>query len=275
MADDTELYEAAIADEPPAEAQAEPEAPAVAERSRDELGRFAKPETQEQPEPEPQPEPEEKRADHRVPLMELLNERERRQEEQRRAEALYRELEQLRQQLQPPTPQTPPDQFQDPEAYNNFWEQRFQQQQAMFQQSIRSIQAENSLARAHDKHGDVFMEAYKAIQDRAAQGDRLPAQQVVNSPNPGEAMVNWYKRESTLQTVGNDPEAFAAKLLQEALDNPEFLAKALEKARGVAGAQPTQQIKFPPSLNKATSAARSDDMTPMSDAQMYQYAIGR
>lgn len=278
-----DIYDAATGIEPEAaEAPAEAsEAPAEAapveetapERTRDERGRFAKAEQPvvETPEPAKQSEPE-----HRIPLAELLNEREKRQNEQRRAEQLMRELEHLRQQLQPPRQQQAvPDQFADPEGYNAYWEQRFQMQQQNFQSAIRAVQAENSLARAHQQYGKVFEEGYQAVLDRAQQGDRTVAQLIANAPNPGDAIVNWYKREQTLQKVGTDPDAYVQKVLEEALENPEFLAKALEKAKGVAAAQPSQQIKLPPSLNKATAAARSDDGATLSDAGIYSHAIGR
>jgi hypothetical protein len=274
IAEDEALYDAATEPEPVAEE------PVVAEgRQRDEKGRFA-PKQEEEPvaeaAPEPvavQPEPE--KVDHRIPLTELLNEREKRQAEQRRAEQLMRELETLRQQLQPQrqAPQAP-DQFQDPEGYNAYWEHRLQEQQTHFQQAMRGVQAENSLARAHDKHGEVFEKAYQAVMDRASQGDRSIAQQMVNSPNPGESIVAWYKRESTLQMVGDDPEAFLNKKLEEKLNDPEFLAKAIERARGVASTQPTQ-VKLPPSLNKVAAASRADDGATLSDAGLYHHAIGR
>jgi hypothetical protein len=85
--------------------------------------------------------------------------------------------------------------------------------------------------------------------------------------------VNWYKREQTLKEVGSDPNAYVQKKLEEALNDPQFLAKALEKARGAASAQPTQ-VKLPPSLNKAASA-RTDGDNDTSDQGMYRHAIGR
>lgn len=277
-----DIYDSAIADAPveetpveaPVEAPAEaaPEQTPVetpAERLRDEYGRFAAKVETPEPKPEARPEP----VEHRIPLAELLNEREKRQSEQRRAEMLMRELEQLKQQLQAPK-SPPPDQFQHPEEYNAYWQSEIdalRHEQAM---ALRNASAEFSMRIAHREHKGVFEEAYQAVMNRAAEGDRSVAQMVANAPDPGEAMVNWYKRESTLQTVGNDPQAFAAKLLEEALDNPEFLAKALEKAKGIAAKSPTQ-VSLPPSLNKATSSGRPIDTSVMSDAQLYQHSIGR
>jgi hypothetical protein len=279
---DKEIFEEAIETDP-VEAEESDEAtvedaPVVEEgRQRDEFGRFV---AKEQPteaapiEPEQTKPVEEK--DHRIPLMELLNEREKRQAEQRRAEALAQEIAILRQQVQPQQQPQIPDQFADPDQYNAFWMHQIQNVQAQFQQQLRAVQAENSLARAHERYGDVFEKGYQEVLDRAAQGDREAAQKIASSPNPGEAIVQWYKREQTLQQVGTDPQAYAQKILEDALSNPEFLAKALEKAKGVAQQQPNQQIKLPPSLNKATSAGtRQSDTDPMSDAALFHHAIGR
>lgn len=273
---DEEVFNEAIAADPVAteesdEAEVEE---VVSERPRDELGRFTAKEVQEVA-PEPQPVIEEPRHEqHRIPLVELLNEREKRQAEQRRAEALAQEIAELRQKMQPQQQQQIPDQFASPEDYNAYWENRLQQQQYQFQQAIRATQAENSLARAHEKYGEVFERGYEAVLERANQGDRHAAQMIANSPNPGEAIVQWYRREDTLQKVGTDPEAYTKKVLEDALKNPEFLAKAIEAAKGVAQAQPSQQIKLPPSLNKAPSAStRSNDVDPLSDSALFHHAI--
>jgi hypothetical protein len=268
---DKEIFEEAIETDP-VEAEESDEAiedaPVEEGRQRDEFGRFV---AKEQPtdaapiEPEQTKPVEEK--DHRIPLMELLNEREKRQAEQRRAEALAQEIAMLRQQVQPQQQPQIPDQFADPEQYNAFWMSQIQNVQAQFQNQLRAVQAENSLARAHERYGDVFEKGYQEVLDRAAQGDREAAQKIASSPNPGE---------ETLQQVGTDPQAYAQKILEDALSNPEFLAKALEKAKGVAQQQPNQQIKLPPSLNKATSAGtRQSDTDPMSDAALFHHAIGR
>jgi hypothetical protein len=268
-----EMYDAAISPEP--EVSAPVETPAESERMRDERGRFAAKEAVEPEAVEAAPEPvvPQERVDHRIPLTELLNEREKRQAEARRAEQLARELEQLRQQMQPPKQQIP-DQFQSPEDYNAYWEHRIAEQQQTVEQRFRNQEANFSLRLAHMQHGEVFEKAYSALLEAAEKGDRAAAQAVANSPDPGATLINWYKREQTLQQVGTDPEAFVQKKLEEALNDPQFLAKALEKARGVAGTQPAQ-VKLPPSLNKAQSAARSDDTSDGSDRAMYHHALGR
>jgi hypothetical protein len=266
---DEDMYDAAIEPAPVEEKE---------DRARDERGRFAAKEEQEEEAPEveeDEPEqPQAEKVDHRIPLTELLNEREKRQAEQRRAESALRELEQLRQQLQPPKPkEAAPDQFQDPEGYNAFWERRLAEQSQTVEQRFRAQEANFSLRLAHMQHGETFEKAYQALLETAENGDRSAAQAVASSPDPGATLVNWYKREQTLREVGSDPNAYVQKKLEEALNDPQFLAKALEKAKGVASAQPTQ-VKLPPSLNKAASAKSGGD-NDTSDAGMYHHAIGR
>jgi hypothetical protein len=271
-ASDEEMYDAAITPEP-----APVEAEEKEDRARDEKGRFAAKEEQEEAPPvvEAEPvEPQAEKVDHRIPLTELLNEREKRQAEQRQREALQRELETLRQQLQPPKPkEEAPDQFQDPQGYNAFWERRLAEQSQTVEQRFRNQEANFSLRLAHMQHGELFEKAYQALLDTAEKGDKTAAQAVANSPDPGQTLVNWYKREQVIAQVGTNPEEYVQKKLEEALSDPEFLAKALERARGVASTQPAQ-VKLPPSLNKAT-AARSAGDNDSSDAGIYHHAIGR
>jgi hypothetical protein len=266
---DEEMFEAAIAPEPMAETSGEKE-----ERVRDERGRFAAKEEvsaeAEAPVVEAAPieSPKEERADHRIPLTELLNEREKRQAEARRAEAALRELEELRKQMNPPKPA--PDQFQDPEAYNAYWERRIAEQSQTVERRFKDQEANFSLRLAHMQHGELFEKAYQELLDTAERGDRTAAQAVANSPDPGATLVNWYKREQALKTVGTDPDAFVQKKLEEALNDPEFLARAIEKARATASTQPAQ-VKLPPSLNKV-APVRGDTDNDLSDAAMYKHA---
>ena len=269
-----DVYEAATAPEPVAET---PEA--KEERIRDERGRFAAkeeapPAVEEQPAIEA---PKEERADH-IPSWRLREEtearrlaNERAEANQRRADAALRELEALRQQMNPPKPI--PDQFQDPEAYNAHWQQQNQQLQQSVEQRLRNQEANFSLRLAHMQHGDVFEKAYQELLETAERGDRTAAQAVANSPDPGSTLVNWYKREQALKTVGNDPEAYFQTRLEAALKDPQVLAKAIENAKGMASTQPTQ-IKLPPSLNKV-AGSRADTDNDTSDGAMYRHSIGR
>jgi hypothetical protein len=238
----------------------------LAGRKRDEKGRVLpkepEPEVAEEPTPpESKPEPKEPQS---IPLTVLLEEREKRQNEQRQREQLQQQLWALQQRLQAQEkPPEPVDMFADPQA----WEQSQQQKNESWR---KQVMGEMSLRLAKANHKDVFDDAYVAMQQRFQSGDEALKQQFVASPDPGEMMVNWYNREKTLATVGPDPESFLARALDAALENPEFLARAVEKARGVASTKPSQ-TKLPPSLSKATASSNSgESVSGMSDEELFK-----
>jgi hypothetical protein len=270
-----EIFDEAVAESmPEASTEEEEEEPKAEERARDEKGRFvAKDKAGEEEEPpaepvgEPEPvveQPKEEKPDHRIPLVELLNEREKRQRAEQERAVLEQNLWQLQQQLQAlQQPQEPIDPLTDPDRWqqslNQSWEEKF-----------RSMEANFSLRLAHYKHGDLFMEAFRDVTSRPL-NDPI-RQQVIQSPDPGETLVALYQKEKLMKEVGPDPQAFIQKKLEEALNDPQFLAKALEKAKGVAKTQPTQKIDLPPSLNKVAAAANVQGDDDVSDRGLYAYA---
>lgn len=286
-----EMFDSAVADEPEVEAKpeeeqtpSEPEAKPEGERQRDAKGRFVgkeeeggeptEPEAKAEAEPEPQPEPtqpeaEEAKADHRIPLNELLNEREKRQNAEREMEQLRQHLWQMQSQAKQATPEEPVDIFADPDAYQ-------QKVGQTMEDRFRAMEGNFSLRLANYKHGDTFQEAWQDMVNRTMNGDDSLRQQVLNSTDPGETLVQLYQREKVMSEVGNDPMSYVNKKLEEALDNPEFLAKALEKAKAQAGSKPEQnKIALPPSLNKATASASDRDGVDASDEGIYNFATGR
>jgi hypothetical protein len=280
---DADVFNEAIAVEPKVEAEApekEQTEEAKAERERDEKGRFVAKEADEVAGDEPAPVPEaaleeapvetpkeERKQDHRIPLTELLNEREKRQNAERQREAYEQELSQLRQQMQAlQQPREPIDIFANPEAYTQSIEQQMGEK-------LRAMEANFSLRLAHNKHGEVFTEAFNEVMQRPLQDPMR--QQVINSPDPGETLVSLYQREKVVKEVGPDPIAYKSKILEEALKDPQFLAKAMQTARQTAGASPTNnKIDLPPSLNKVASAHSGEDGDD-SDSSVFNYAIGR
>ncbi len=276
-----DVYNDAVTKEEPVAERVTEEAPtetaeAKSERVRDEKGRFAAKQQDDpviDPQPEAvasEPEPEKVKEDHRVPLAELLNTRERAQKAEQEREMLRQHLFQMQSQLQAlqAPKEEPIDMFAEPQK----WEQTIEQRIAA---KHREMEGNFSLRLAAYKHGDAFHEAWQDMVNRTQMGDDSVRQQVMQSPDPGETLVQLYKRERVVKEVGDDPNTYIQKKLEEALNDPEFLAKALEKAKGVASVQPTQQVKLPPSLNKATAAASATDSSPLTGQSIYSFATGR
>lgn len=281
---DKELFDAAIAEPEPQEAQPEPEAvapePKVDQTGRlhGDGGKFVPKTPKAEVKAEPQAAPE--HIDHRVPLTELLNEREKRQrfeqeiaEAKREREALARQLADLRQQQQP-APKDP-DIFEDPQGFVSSLRNEFQQ-------SLRQQEANFSFRLAHRQHGQDFETAYQSLIREGEMGNRQTVQSVMNSADPGEALMRWHRQSTLYEKTGGDLDKFLQTHTEKLLEDEAFLAKAIEKVRA-RGAQPNGQrpasvVQLPPSLNKVAAAAPAldgGDDEDMTDEGLLKYALSR
>jgi hypothetical protein len=299
----TDLFRGAVADEaPPAEQQPTPQPPEQqppeqqpsGAQPRDELGRYAARQEQQapaaaiqQPAPLAQPGQQQPLAGDDGAMVpswrhrELREQRDASEARARQIEAMYldqqRQLQTLQQRFQePPKPETPPDVIADPDAY-------YRHLQTGFQQQMRNMEANFSFRLAHQATGELFEHAYGEMIGRAERGDPTVVRAVMQSPDPGAAMINWYRREMTLAKVGNDPDAWFEQQLGERLKDQKFAGGLLERMRG--GAQQAQQangqggpVQLPPSLNRMAAAAPNkiegaNADGDMSDASLFNYAF--
>jgi hypothetical protein len=209
----------------------------------------------------------ETQAPHMVPLRELLDEREKRQQAQAQYEAMQAHLAQqqaLAQQEQAAQQgqQAMPDIFENPEFYQQAIAQMQQwpaQIQAQMQQQMNQqlamqrheLMGEASLQRAQASDPDTFNAAWGELENRSQSGDNTWRHQVLTSQNPGETLVALYKREHVAAEVGNDPDAYVNKRLEELKQDPKFLQEVLEAAQAKAGGGGEPSRIDMPSLNKA------------------------
>lgn len=171
-----------------------------------------------------------------------------------------------------------PDIFSDPDGWAAH-------QRAEIQRDITARHVNAALNEAHEEHGEDFVAAYSALtglnpQDPMA---RAVVQRIWDAPNPGKALMNWHWSERTRQEIGNDPEAWFERKLQERLSDPETRRQVLSNARGEAmrgdGGRPRTQTRLPRSLNSASGSGarggRSADpeLYNDSDASAFDYAM--
>lgn len=272
---DADLFEGAIAADAPAEQQPATEAQPEDGQPRNPDGTFATKEAAPEPEPKPITEPEAKPAvaaeaaddadkGGQIPSWRLREEREARAEAQKALETersersrLAAEFAQMQRQLAEftkpkPKPEDEPDPLLDPQGFLEHMRREWQEQ-------ILNERRESSLRFAHRTHGDKFSEAYAEAQQAMARGDRALQARMQASPDPGETLVQWHQEQKTMKEVGNDPATYKQRLLDEALKDPAYLAKAIAAANAQAGGSPNNgarpAVKLPPSLS---GAARAD-----------------
>jgi hypothetical protein len=172
------------------------------------------------------------------------------------------------QQRQEPVKDTAkPDPLLDPEGYAKTLREEIREE-------MLAERRETSLQLAHKIYKGEFEEAYKAAQQNI---DPSLKARMQASRNPDETLIEWHRERKTMREVGNDPNAWLEKKLEERLKDPAFLAKAVEMARGTAQPQVRgrPRVDLPPSLNGASraSAALRPDNDP-DDRELFDQTIG-
>jgi hypothetical protein len=115
-----------------------------------------------------------------------------------------------RQQQQPQQAEVP-DVFADPQGYtahiNQTVEQRLAQQRLDLDLRLTAA-----------THKEDFPKAWEAFMGSVGTGQNAALyHQVMNSSSPGEAIVDWFKREQLVREVGSDPASFRERLRAEIL----------------------------------------------------------
>lgn len=290
MADeDRELWDSAATDAPTAEPPApEPvaEAPQDSGTPRDERGRFA-PRAEERavepspaaPAPEAASQPPQRQAeDHAaIPTWRLREEAEARRTAEQRLNDLQRQYEatqaRLRQIEQSQQPQQEvPDVFENPQGFQSHITQTFEQK-------LRAQEVNFSMRLAHMQYKGDFDEAYSAALRRREAGDMATIQSILNSQDPGEALVRWHRQQKLYEQTGGDLTAYLTKRQEELLEDEAFLARAAEKIRARGGQQAQSRppvTQLPPSLNRLASAAPTTaDDEDLSDGGLLKQALRR
>ncbi len=265
------------------------------DQPRGEDGRFRKKEEQQQaPKDAKDGKPD---KGERVPVRELLSEREKRQAAEAERDAAKKETAALNSKLddilrrleaaekpQPKPEQTqaqaqePPDVFTDPVGFMAHIEAR---QQA----KLDEMRAGMSMEMAHTRHGEKFEAAYKALTslDPKSDTNRQLVQSIYRSANPGEAIVRWHNQQEALRRVGSDPDAYEAKVREETRKalaaDPEFRKQLLTELQAEAsgrGRNPNPPVRLPKSLNSAAGGSQriaDPDEFDNSDASVFGAAF--
>jgi len=246
--------------------QVEDVAEAAETTPRDERRRFAPKQAAEEPAaPVAQEQPvvaeAPKDTSQGIPSWRLKEEAEARRAAEERAANHERELMELRRQFQAMQKQNEP-KAPVPDIWENadgFVDHRANQAIEPIKGEINQLREYYSQRDAIREHG---AEKVQAAYDALAKGinARDPEviavyQRAMSSIDPYGDIMKWHKKQTIFSTIGDDPEAFVERQIEERLKDPTYQAKVLERIRGSAQARPSTITPLPPSLNRATSAA--------------------
>jgi hypothetical protein len=172
-----------------------------------------------------------------------------------------------------------PDMFEDPQGYHDYMRREFQGELAARDQRLDNMRVENSMMLAHRLNKDVFEKAFGSLTqlDSNNPDARALVQRIYGSPDPGEALIEWHKRNETLREVGNDPAAYKERLATETrealMKDPEFRRQLLDDLRAEAngsnnGGQQRTVTRLPKSLNGVPggSSTRGEDQSLYDDS---------
>jgi hypothetical protein len=209
-------------------------------------------------------------AEQRARQMEMLM-----MQQQQRLQAMEQQFQRMQ---QPQQPQQIPDVITDPNGYHQFMMAQIEQRDRAYHEQLRNNEANTSFRLAHRDHGEVFEQAYVAMIQRAERGDPSIVRQVMQSQDPGEVMVRWFKQERNRQLVGDDPETWAETRHKERLEkDPQYRAQQFELLRSMAPASTNgaPNVQLPPSLNSVAASAPVVPNTAgqLSDAQIFDHAF--
>lgn len=204
-------------------------------------------------------------------------------EARRRAE---RERDELRAQVarqQPPPQQPPPkgvDLFDNPQGF-------VQQELKPFIQQIQSDlqqQRENmSLDWAVQRHGAEKVDvAYQALKAGMVRGDpevKAAYERIMTSHDPYGHIVRWHQQAEAMRTIGGDLDGYRKRILEEALQDPDYRQRVFDAAKGqaaTAGSHVARPVKpsvaSSPSLGNIGAGGGDQQVIEPSDDELFRAA---
>jgi len=297
---DRQLFDQATAPDPtpsPSSAPSQPsQSPSDTGGATDAPPPSTRPDLQQQPEQQPQPgqqprtpegkfapkgppQPQQRQPeDHRVPLREMLDERERRQRIEAEYNQLLQHFQQQQRQQQPPGPETI---FDAPDEYLN------QRVIAPLRQEMQMEMMKRTDAQSREFANVQFGEqvvnaalAEIAKVRQTPQGDFV-FRQIMSAGHPYGELVKWHNQAKAHAAIGRDPQAWLRQQQQAWFNDPKVQEAMAQHLRQKYAAQQQQNgsgnppnVSLPPSLSSVPSTSgRNVELGDLSSESLFNFAI--
>jgi hypothetical protein len=215
-----------------------------------------------------------------IPAQRLKAEADKRREAEASAEALRREIAELRGMVQanstPKPQQAPREEPQPATIWDNpevFLGNQLSPIQAQMQE-MRELMWEGQAAQTH---GMETLAAAKTAAEAlfgTPEGAELH-RKLTSGGNPFDQLVKWHKQQQAFAKVGEDPDAWLEAELEKRLSDPAEQAKIIERLRTGAANQSNRSqplLSLPPSLNRLPSGGNQAADNDMSDGSLFSHA---
>lgn len=245
---------------------------------RDDQGRFAARQAEQQAiEQQQEPQSQQQREGF-VPSGRLREERERADAAERRfqeAQASWqRQLQAIEARLPKQQAPTAPDIFENP---TGAIDHGVRQAVDPIKSEIGQLREFYSQREAIREHGTEKVNAAKQALEQGMVARDPEAWAIYNramqSMDPYGDIINWHQQRTVFSQIGNDPQAWFGKTLDERLADPKFAAELLQKIQGTVQGQSQpqaqNQIQVPPNLRRSPGArAGNEESGDMSNASL-------
>lgn len=265
-----------MSDSGPSASEVQTEQPS---QTRDESGRFAPatpaPVATEAPAVEETVQ-EEAHTQGGIPQQRLKAEADKRREAEASAEALRREIAELRGMVQASSQPKPKQETQEDRPPVTIWdnpEEFLNSQLSPFQQQMQETREMLMELQATQLHG---AEKVAAAKEAAKVLFNTPegASLVQKPGNLFSNLVDWHQKQQVMSRVGNDPEAWLEAELEKRLSDPAEQAKIMERMRQGATASRSQPLtNLPPSLSRLPAGGNQPADNDASDGALFSHAM--
>ena len=233
--------------------------------------------------PKPQGQPQQRQPeDHRVPLRELLAERDARQRLEAHAAELTRAVMELQQRTDPnrqAQQQEPETIFDNPDQYLNARVMNPLREEA--RQYVMQVKDGLSRAQANNEFTQPVVDAALGAmqQFRHTPQGNFAFQQIMQSGHPYGELVKWHRHVSAMSAIGADPDAWLRQKQQQWLDDPNAQRAMMERLRARQQQQQNgargnpQNVQLPPSLSSVPATAnRTEAPGDLSSQSLWSFA---
>jgi hypothetical protein len=216
-----------------------------------------------------------------IPPQRLKAEADKRREAEASAEALRREIAELRgmvQARQQPTPQPQQEQqpaslWDDPDAYLKGQLTPVQHEVSQVRTMFMRFEAIQSLGEGGAEKVQAALDAAKMFEGTPQ--EKVLEAQIMGSGNPFSNLVKWHQQQQVMSRIGNDPDAWLHAEMEKRLSDPAEQAKILERIRTGAASNTSRSqpiTNLPPSLSRLPSGGNQAADNDMSDGALFSHA---